>query len=104
MLTLNPDIARQINRESNADISIPEIEGVLIVSVMPDSPAMIAGLPRGDVITAIDGTAIADAERLQDLIDGSQIGRVMKIDLHRGEQTKKLSVIPQEIESLTTNY
>ena len=104
MLTLNPDIARQINRESNADISIPEIEGVLIVSVMPDSPAMIAGLRRGDVITAIDGTAIADAERLQDLIDGSQIGRAMKIDLHRGEQTKQLSVIPQEIESLTTNY
>ncbi len=104
MLTLTSDVAQQINRESNVDISIPEIEGVLIVSVMPESPAMVAGLRRGDVITAIDDTAIADAAQLQDLIDRSKIGKPMVINIHRGEQTRQLSVIPQAIESLTTNY
>lgn len=104
MLTLTPDVARQINREPNSGIFIPEIEGVLIVSVMPDSPAMVAGLRRGDVITAIDDIAIANANQLQDLIDQSQIGKPMIIKLHRGEQTRQLSVIPQAIESLTTNY
>ena len=103
MLTLTTDLARQINREPNADISLPEIEGVLIISVMPDSPAMVAGLRRGDVIIAIDGTAIVNAARLRDLIDQSQIERPMEIDIRRGEQTRQLSVIPQEIESLTTN-
>ncbi len=104
MLTLTSDVAQQINRESNVDIFIPEIEGVLIVSVMPESPAMVAGLRRGDVITAIDDTAIADAAQLQDLIDRSKIGKPMVINIHRGEQTRQLSVIPQAIESLTTNY
>lgn len=104
MLTLTPDVARQLNRDPNANISVSEIEGVLIISVMPNSPAMVAGLRRGDVITAIDDIAIADADRLQDLIDRSPIGQPMTISIHRGKQTQQLSVIPQAIESLTTNY
>ena len=104
MLTLTPELARQINREPNTGISIPEIKGVLIVSVMPDSPALVAGLRRGDVITAIDGTAIANANQLQDLIDQSEIDQPMKISIHRGGVSRQFSVIPQEIESLTTNH
>ena len=104
MLTLTTDLARQLNRDPNANISLPEIEGVLLISIMPDSPAMVAGLRRGDVITAIDDIAIADADQLQDLIDQSQIGQPMKISIYRGEQTKQLSVIPQAIKPLTTNH
>ena len=100
MLTLTPDVARQLNRDPNADIFIPEVEGVLIISIMPNSPAQVAGLSRGDVITAIDDIAIADADRLQDIIDRSSIDRPMTIDIYRGKKTKQLSVTPQAIESL----
>ena len=104
MLTLTPDVARQLNGDPNANIFIPEVEGVLIISVMPNSPAKVAGLRRGDVITAIDDAEIADADRLQDIIDRSQIDRPMTIDIYRGRKTKQLSVTPQAIDSLTTNY
>ena len=97
LLTLNPDIARQINREPNADIFVPEIRGILIVGVLPESPAMVAGLRRGDVITAIEGTTMVNAAQLQDLVDRSQIGQPMKISIRRGEQTQQRTVILQDI-------
>lgn len=100
MLTLTPDVARQLNRDPNADIFIPEVEGVLITSIMPNSPAKVAGFRRGDVITAIDDIAIFDADQLQDIIDRSPIDRPITIDIYRGKKTKQLSVIPQAIESL----
>ena len=97
LLTLNPDIARQINREPNADIFVPEIRGILIVGVLPESPAMVAGLRRGDVITAIEGTTMVNAAQLQDLVDRSQIGQPMKISIRRGEQTQQRTVILKDI-------
>lgn len=78
--------------------------GALVISIMPNSPAQVAGLRRGDVIMAIDDIAITDANQLQDIIDRSQIGQPMVTNIHRGEQTRQISVIPQAIESIITNY
>lgn len=101
MLTLTPEIAQQIKQESHIDLSIPEIKGVLVVQVISNSPAALAGLRPGDVITKIDETAIISSEQLQDLVDKSQIGQPLKISIRRAAQTQQLSVKPQELQEMS---
>ena len=98
MVDLTPEIAREINRNSNAAITVPEIRGVLVVQVMPNSPAMVAGLRRGDVIVTIDGRAVTKADRLQDIISESSIGRKLRLKIQRGKQIQQLSVYPEELQ------
>ncbi|MDF5727421.1 MAG: hypothetical protein PUP92_05130 [Rhizonema sp. PD38] len=39
MVTLTPKTAQQMNIKPNIGFKVPEIEGVLILSVLPDTPA-----------------------------------------------------------------
>ncbi|MCL4505217.1 MAG: PDZ domain-containing protein [Chloroflexi bacterium] len=50
------------------------ISGAIVFQVTPDSPASAAGLKRGDVITAIDGKTIQNAQALVDAIAAHKPG------------------------------
>ncbi|MGH8002609.1 MAG: HhoA/HhoB/HtrA family serine endopeptidase [Brasilonema sp.] len=97
MMTLTPELAKQSNSDPNTTMILPEINGVLVVQVMPKSPAAIAGVRRGDVITQVDEQAITTAEQLQDLVEQSRINQALQIKVQRGEQTQQLSVRPGEL-------
>ena len=98
MVTLTPELAKQFNEDPNSLMVVPEINGVLVVQVLPNSPAAIDGLRRGDVIAEIDGTEISSADQLQDLVQKSKIGQPLRLKLLRGEETKELSVRPGELQ------
>jgi serine protease Do len=60
--------------------------GVLVSSVTADSPAQKAGLTAGDVITAVNGTAVRDAgELVQELREAGDRSEV-KLDLVRDKK------------------
>ena len=98
MLTLTPEIAKQLNQNPNAKVTIPEISGVLVVGVVSAGPAAAAGLRQGDVITAVSGQSITNADQLQDIVAKSSIGQAVPLKIQRGEQTKQLSVRPGELQ------
>ncbi|MGV2828695.1 HhoA/HhoB/HtrA family serine endopeptidase [Myxosarcina sp. GI1(2024)] len=98
MLTLTPEVAEQFNDDPNSLMVVPKIRGVLVVRVVPDSPAARGGLRRGDIITSVAGTEIETAEQLQKAVEQSQIGKPLSISVRRGEQTQQLSVRPQELQ------
>ncbi|MCD8487671.1 MAG: trypsin-like peptidase domain-containing protein [Desertifilum sp.] len=98
LFTLTPEIAQQINSDPNGVILVPEINGVLIEQVMPNSPAATAGIRRGDVIFQIDGKPITTAEQLQDAVEQSQINQPLKMQIKRGEQTVEISVRPGNLQ------
>ena len=98
MLTLTPEVAQQFNENPNSLMLVPEVEGVLVAKVIPDSPAAEGGLRRGDVIIEMAGTEIKTAEQLQRVVEQTEIGKPLSITVRRAEQTQKLSVRPQELE------
>jgi len=55
--------------ESNAQVSGGSTSGAAVAGVIADSPAQIAGLGAGDVITSVDGHAVASANTLTELIE-----------------------------------
>ncbi|MEB3279175.1 MAG: HhoA/HhoB/HtrA family serine endopeptidase [Lyngbya sp.] len=97
MITLTPDIAKEFNSDPNSPLLIPEIKGVLVVEVIPDSPAARSGLRRGDVITQIDGETITTADQLQNQVELSRVGQPLNIKVQRGDQTQQIAVRPAEL-------
>ncbi|MEH2348806.1 MAG: HhoA/HhoB/HtrA family serine endopeptidase [Nostoc sp.] len=99
MLTLTPDLAKQNNIDPNSPIQIPEINGVFVMRVVPNSPAASAGIRRGDVILQVDGKAITSAEQLQNLVEDSRLGQVLQVKVQRGNQTQQLSIRTAELKA-----
>ena len=90
--TLTPDMARINNEDPNSAIQLPETEGVLVVRVLPNTPAAAAGLRRGDVIVKISGKSVTRADQLQSRIDKVSIGEALEVTLKRGDRTQLFSV------------
>ena len=98
MTNLTVEQAKQINGDPNSLLTVPETDGVLIMQVVPDSPAAKGGLRRGDVIVKIDGEAVTNGEQLQDTVEGSEIGQGLRFEVIRGEQTQTVTVRPAELQ------
>ena len=92
MIALTPEIAKENNADPNAVLIVPEVKGVLVMRVMPNTPAEKAGIRKGDAIVQIDGEAVTTAEQLQNLVENSQIGQSLKLKLRRGSLTKDVTV------------
>ena len=101
MRTLTPELAQRNNSNPNSPFMIPEVEGVLVVRVLPNTPAEAAGLRLGDVITAIDGEVINDAGQLQSVVDGSGLNKNLQFTVMRGDRTLKLRVVTTQLEGLS---
>jgi len=99
MTTLTPEIARQNNNDPNSAFEVPEVNGVIVVRVLPNSPAAIAGIRRGDVITEIDGKPITKAEQLQELVENTKLGQSLKVQVRRNGQVQQLAVKPAELQN-----
>jgi S1-C subfamily serine protease len=101
MVTLTPELAKQNNSDPNSMFTIPEVKGVLVLRVVPNSPAAISGIRRGDVIVQIDNKAINSAEQLQSIVEDSTLGQALQVKVQRGNQTQILSVRTAELKDLS---
>ncbi|MCC5634907.1 trypsin-like peptidase domain-containing protein [Nostoc sp. CHAB 5844] len=99
MVTLTPQLAKQNNSDPNSTFEIPEVNGVLVMRVVPNSPAAKAGIRRGDVIVQIDGQAITSAEQLQNLVENTNLGQALQVKVQRGSQTQQLSIRTAELQN-----
>ena len=97
--TLTPELARRNNDDPNSALVLPEINGVLVTRVLPNTPAAEAGIRRGDVIVSIDQTSTTAAEKLQDLVENSEVGQTLQVKVKRSGQTQHYSVRTAELES-----
>ena len=66
--------------------------GASVASVESGSGADKAGIKSGDVITAVDGTAITSAQQLRAVIAAHKPGDKLDIEIRRSGSTKTLTV------------
>ena len=98
MITLTPELARENNLDPNSPIQIPEVNGVLVMRVIPESPAAIAGIRRGDVIVQVDRESVTSADQLQNLVENSRLGQLLQVKVQRGNQIQVISVRTAELQ------
>jgi len=77
-------------------------KGVVITTIEPDTPAYKSDLRPADVITAIDGTAVATAQDLRRQVLAKKIGQAVTLDVWRGGKTLKITVTAGEMPASRT--
>ncbi len=79
-------VARHLRRS----VGLPERDGVLVRGVEDDSPAARAGIRDGDLIVEIAGTAVTEADQLQEIIASNPMP--FEIKVVRGTDERTVSV------------
>lgn len=93
MVDLTSAIKDELNQQTN--LNIRQNSGVLIVQVVEKSPSERAGLRKGDIIQKIDGKPIKKAAEVQEHVESSVVGAVLKMEVNRKGQRQTLQVRPE---------
>ena len=75
-----------------------DTRGALVVSVTPDFPAFKAGLKKGDVITAINGTAITSDSSMRRFVGETKPGTPVRVAYLRNGKRVEVAVTVGELD------
>jgi serine protease Do len=86
-LWLQPDMTLELAKQFN----LPNMNGALVTTVDPDSPAGKAGFKEGDFVTEFNGQKVKDMRQLRLLVAQSAPGRKVTLRILRDGKEKTLS-------------
>jgi S1-C subfamily serine protease len=85
-----------LSRRRQLAAALAQDSAVMVATVEPGSPADRAGIAAGDIILALDGTAVTGADDLIRILAGEKIGRTVEVEtLHNGSR-RSVSLVPAE--------
>jgi serine protease Do len=73
-------------------LGMKDVHGAIVDEPQPDSPAAKAGIASGDVITALDGTAVKDSRDLARRISAMAPGTSVRLAVLRNGEQKTLAL------------
>lgn len=88
-----------IPKEIATSAEVGQGEGLMVLSVEPESAAKNAGLALGDVILKFDGRTVTSHRDLWRLLGEEAIGRATRLAILRGEKVAELTVTPSAAEA-----
>ena len=91
------NVTSSLAEEEGLDIT----EGVYIDSVQAESAAGKAGLKKGDVVTAIEGTNVSKAAELQEMVARQRPGDKVELEIKRNGRTIERTATLQSMEGAT---
>ena len=94
MVNLDAKSKNELNANEEFDFKIPQAEGVLVVRVMPRSPAEKGGFRPGDVITKVGESPVKKSIQVQEQVELSTINTDLKIAIIRDGKSKILNIKP----------
>lgn len=87
-----------IARENNLSVD----QGAYVAEVTADGPAAVAGIEKGDIVTAVDDDAIASADGLIIALREHEVGETVTLTVVRGKDERKIEVELGSDEALQT--
>ena len=73
-------------------LGLPDIKGVFVDEVYPDTPAEKAGIKVGDVIKTFDGNSVEDMQDLIKRVGRADVGKKIKTGIIRDKKEKVLDI------------
>ena len=93
---LTPQLAREVNA-TDAECRLPETKGVVVVEVIPGSPAAKGGIRSCDLIEEVGGKPVKNPSEVQVAVDQGRVGQNLAIVIQRKERTLTLQIKPAEL-------
>lgn len=94
MVTLTPENKERIKKIAGDRLNLTADDGILLVEIVPRSPASVAGLRVGDVIKSINNQPVTKIEQVQKLVENSKIGTTLPIQVERNGKIVQIGVQP----------
>jgi len=86
-----------IQLQPSAVVRTGRSEGLLVVEVLPESPAERAGLRAGDILLKVGQKYVSNAESLQKLLFAEAIGERLDLTVLRDGAELRLVAVPAEM-------
>ncbi len=94
MVNLNEKTKAEINSSDDFEFKISQNEGVLVVEVVPRSPAAKSGFQPGDIIHKVGDRPVKNSLQVQEQVDISKIGSELRVEVFRNGKLNNLKVKP----------
>ncbi len=103
MVTLTPELKQNLNSDPNSPLTVQDDRGVLVVRVVPNSPAAKAGVRAGDVLAKIGQQAVTSSEQVQQIVEATRIGDDLPLELRRNGDVVTVAVKPEALKIQSEN-
>ncbi|MGK7939286.1 MAG: HhoA/HhoB/HtrA family serine endopeptidase [Crocosphaera sp.] len=90
MVQVTPQIKQKLQEMGDLTVNIDS--GVLIVKVVPNSPAAASGLKAGDIIQSIQQTPVKTPTEVQQAVEKVSVGTVLPVEVERNGKRLTLNV------------
>ena len=92
-------LPQEVTRDMASAFGNPNLKGVAIAQVEPNSPAQKAGLQVGDVITAINGTSVSDVNQFRLQVAGMPPNTKVNLKIFRNGREENTSMTLGELKA-----
>jgi len=89
---LGVHLAQTMEPADALKLGLDRVQGALVESVYPESPAAIGGLRNNDVVLLVDGISIRNENHLINLISALPAGQKVRLQVWREKKTTVLEV------------
>jgi S1-C subfamily serine protease len=94
LVPLTARVARENNQDPNALLQLPERDGALVQKVLPQSPAEVSGLKRGDLVISIAENRVVTPADLLKRVEQANVGDPLPLKVVRGQREIQISIRP----------
>jgi len=94
MVNLSQETRAEINKSQEFNFKINQQEGIVVVRVIPRSPAAKSGFKPGDIISQVANRPVKTSLQVQEQVDLSEIGSELEVKVIRDGKPKTLKVRP----------
>jgi S1-C subfamily serine protease len=95
MVESNPESQAKLDDDEALRAAFQVGKGVIVVEVLPNTPAARAGLQRGDVLQKIGNQAVNSPTDVQEQVESSEIGKMLALEVSRAGQRRNLQIQPE---------
>ena len=89
-------VLKDLNDDLAPYFSVKKGDGVLVLDVEAESPALKAGIKSGDVITTVNGAAVAEADDVIKELSGLEAGDSLSVEVVRKGIRKSFEIEVEE--------